>query len=73
LLTKSEKLLQPGREKEIVAPTVTSVQQPKEKGKGVDTKKDEIVTIEKQEKIEEPEVLAEEVKRLKNRKFWQKR
>ncbi|MCD6566182.1 MAG: TonB family protein [Bacteroidales bacterium] len=50
--TISEKQFQP----------VTPVQQPKEKGKGVDPKKDEIVTIEKQEEIEEPEVLAEEVK-----------
>ena len=58
--TRSEKQLQPGREKEIVPPAVTSVQQPN--GKGVDTKKSEIVTIEKQEEIEEPEVLTEEVK-----------
>jgi len=59
--TISEKQLQPGREKEIIAPVVTPVQQQKGKGKEVDTKKSEIVTIEKQEEIEEPEVLAEEV------------
>ncbi len=69
--TRSEKQLQPGREKEIIAPAIkkkadeikpdSSVQQPKGKGKGVDTKKSEIVTIDKQEEIEEPEVLAEEV------------
>ncbi len=50
--TISEKQLQP----------VTPVQQPKGKGSEVETKKSEIVTIEKQEEIEEPEVLAEEVK-----------
>ena len=60
--TRSEKQLQPGWEKEIVVPAVTPVQQPKGKGKGVDTKKSEIVTIDKQEEVEEPEVLAEEVK-----------
>ncbi len=60
--TRSEKQLQPGREKEIVAPAVTPVQQLKGKGEGVDTKKSEIATIDKQEEIEEPEVLAEEVK-----------
>ena len=59
--TISEKQLQPGREKEIIVPVATPVQQPKGKGKEVDTKKSEIVTIEKQEEIEEPEVLAEEV------------
>ena len=58
--TRSEKQLQSGREKEIVAPAVTPVKQPN--GKGVDTRKSEIVSIEKQEEIEEPEVLAEEVK-----------
>ena len=57
--TRTEKQLQPDREKKIIAPAVTPVQQPK--GKGVDTKKSEIVTIDKQEEIEEPEVLAEEV------------
>lgn len=60
--TRSEKQLQPGREKELIAPAVTPVQQLKGKGEGVDTKKSEIATIDKQEEIEEPEVLAEEVK-----------
>ena len=59
--TISEKRLQPGREKEIVVPVVSPVKQSNRKGKGVDTKKSEIVTIEKQEEIEEPEVMAEEV------------
>jgi len=58
--TRSEKQLQPDREKEIVTQAVTPVQEPK--GKGVDTKKDEIVTIEEQEEIEESEVLAEGLK-----------
>jgi len=58
--TRSEKQLQPDREKEIVATVVTPIQQPN--GKGVDTKKSEIVTIDKREEIEEQEVLAEEVK-----------
>lgn len=56
-----EKQLQPGREKEIIAPVVTPVQQPKGKGKEIDSKKSEIVTIDMQEEIEEPEVMAEEV------------
>ena len=60
--TRSEKQLQPGREKEIVAPAATPVQQPKGKGSEVDSKKSEIVMIEKQEEIEEPKVMAEEVK-----------
>ncbi|MCH7657376.1 MAG: TonB family protein [Bacteroidetes bacterium] len=60
--TISEKQLQPGREKEIITPAVTPVQQPKRKGRRIDTKKSEIVTIDKQEEIKEPEVLAEEVK-----------
>ena len=60
--TISENQLQPSREKEMVAPAVSPVKQPNGKGKGVDTKKNEIVTIEKQEEIEEPEVLTEEVK-----------
>lgn len=60
--TISEKQLQPGREKEIITPAVTTVQQPKVKERGIDTKKSEIVTIDKLEEIKEPEVLAEEVK-----------
>lgn len=60
--TISEKRLQPGWEKEIVAPAVTPVPQPKGKGKGDDTEKGKIVTIDKQEEIEEQEVLADEVK-----------
>jgi len=62
--TISEKQLQPGREKEIVALAVIPVQQPKGQGKGggIDTKKSELVTIDKQEEIEEQELLAEEVK-----------
>jgi len=60
--TRSEKQLQPGREKELVAPAVTPVQQLKGKGEGVDTKKSEIATIDKQEEIAEPEVLAEGIK-----------
>ena len=67
--TRTEKQLQPGREKEIVAPAVTLVQQPKGKRSGVDTKKSEIVTIDKQEEIKEPEVLAEEIKLAKKEKI----
>ncbi len=67
--TRSEKHLQPGREKGMIAPAVTPVQQPKGKGSGVDTKKSEIVTIDKQEEIEAPEVLAEEVKLAKKEKI----
>ena len=70
--TRFEKQLHPGREKEIVAPEKreepnetepdSPVKQLNGKGKRVDTKKSEIVTIDKQEEIEEREVLAEEVK-----------
>ena len=60
--TKYEKQLQPDREKEIVAPAVTLVQQPKGEGSGIDTKKSELVTIDKQEEIEEQELMAEEIK-----------
>ncbi len=67
--TRSEKQLQPGREKGMIAPAVTPVQQPKGKGSGVDTKKSEIVTIDKQEEIEAPEVLAEEVKLAEKEKI----
>jgi TonB family protein len=57
--TRTEKQLQP----------VTPVQQPKGKRSGVDTKKSEIVTIDKQEEIEAPEVMAEEVKLAKKEKI----
>ena len=60
--TRYEKQLQPDREKEIVAPAVTPVQQPKGEKSGIDTKKSELVTIDKQEEIEEQALLAEEVK-----------
>ena len=57
--TRIEKQLQP----------VTPVQQQKGKRSEVDTKKSEIVTIDKQEEIKEPEVLAEEIKLAKKEKI----
>lgn len=72
--TISEKQLQPSREKELIALAKKGNadekehdnldQHPKGIGKGseVDTKKSELVTIDKQEEIEEQEVLAETVK-----------